>query len=447
MKILQVVHQFPPHSYTGTEVYAYNLSRALQRAGHDVAVFYRVDDPMMQEYKITKKDDEGIEVFIINNTFRAYTGFQDTYCNKVISEKFSCILDELQPDVVHVQHLMYLSSDIVTKVKERGIPIVLTLNDYWTLCPQGQLLRNNRDLCNSQRSADCVACVSYQLSIIMHIFRLYYFFKKYVSSAVINFLKKIYFRLYLFVNRKKLSALIEQRQDYLREVLDAADLLIAPSCFLRDQFVAKGVAENKIVSCGYGFDLQPMGKRPERPDARLRFGFIGNLLPAKGVHVLIDAFNSIDPLRAQLKIYGRFSSYKSVTENYEEKIMNMMRGSHIQLEGGFDHTDIIKILSGLDLLVVPSIWRENAPLVIQEAFWARIPVLASNVGGIPEFVIDGVNGVLFKPGNVQDLRRKINKIIEDPCLIETLKKNIIPPKSMGQHVQEMLKLYQELLLT
>jgi glycosyltransferase involved in cell wall biosynthesis len=90
---------------------------------------------------------------------------------------------------------------------------------------------------------------------------------------------------------------------------------------------------------------------------------------------------------------------------------------------------------------VPSIWPENAPLVIQEAFWTKTPVIASRIGGIPERVREGMDGLLFNPGDAQDLRAKMELLIEKPETIERLRKNILPPKCIEEHAAEIENVY------
>ena len=104
-------------------------------------------------------------------------------------------------------------------------------------------------------------------------------------------------------------------------------------------------------------------------------------------------------------------------------------------------TTSARALSNLDVLVVPSIWPENSPLVIREAFLAGVPVVASRIGGIPETVTDGVNGLLFTPGDVADLRRTLQRLISDAALLETFRQNIPPVRTLEDDVAAMRKAY------
>jgi glycosyltransferase involved in cell wall biosynthesis len=102
-------------------------------------------------------------------------------------------------------------------------------------------------------------------------------------------------------------------------------------------------------------------------------------------------------------------------------------------------------MSGIDVLVVPSIWPENAPLVIQEAFMARVPVIASHVGGIPELVRDGQNGLLFETGNSVDLQAKMERLIDDPSLLPIYSGNAERIKSIEENAAELEQIYERLI--
>ena len=113
--------------------------------------------------------------------------------------------------------------------------------------------------------------------------------------------------------------------------------------------------------------------------------------------------------------------------------------------GGYNNEDIAKIFSEIDVLVVPSIWYENSPLVIQEAFLAKVPVIASWIGGIPELVQNGINGLLFKPGDKKELQEKMEYVIGNPDFLRKARENIPIIETIEVHTKKMEMLYRELL--
>lgn len=447
MKIIHVVHNLPPYNAAGTEVYTYNLCRELAKK-HEVFIFHRVNDLRKKEYELTHSDFNNLSVFTINNTFRLYESFESTYKNKAIAEKFGRVLDEVKPDIVHIQHLLYLSAEIIREAKKRNIPVVFTLQDYWLMCSQGQLLKCNQFSCKSVISYECVECVFNQLSIKKNVFITYYLLKKYIPGFLFQIIEDIYlsFCKLFFLNKVKSIKLIEERSDYIKNICSEIDMFIAPSQFLKDKFVDFGIPENKIIFLAYGFNLDLFQNFNKNRDGKLRFGFIGNIIPAKGIHVLIKSFNKIRNNKIELKIYGQSISYKDAFGNYLKYIKKIKKNKNIRFMGGFDNKDISRIFSEIDVLIVPSIWHENSPLVIQEAFAAKTPVIASRVGGIPELIEDSVNGLLFSDKEENDdLCGKINLLVSNPALIEKMAQRIQPPKKIEKNAEEIEAIYEKVI--
>ncbi len=188
----------------------------------------------------------------------------------------------------------------------------------------------------------------------------------------------------------------------------------------------------------YGFNLTLFKKIKRNTSKKIRFGFLGRIIPVKGIATLIDSFNDIDHSKAELNIYGKFS-------NSHQYLLNRCENSAIHFKGSYNYKDIAKVFSNIDVLIVPSIWYENSPLVIQEGFLAGVPVITSNLGGMVELVQHEKNGLLFEPGNVEDLKKKINRFIEDPSLIKKLTQKPKNVRSIQQDAQKIIEIYNKLL--
>ena len=119
-------------------------------------------------------------------------------------------------------------------------------------------------------------------------------------------------------------------------------------------------------------------------------------------------------------------------------------GGNVRFEGRYSPVQLSEIFSNIDVLIVPSIWQEAYGLVISEAFMAKVPVVASRVGGIPEHVVHGVNGLLFEPGNVDQLLGHMQRIVREPDLLGHLKLGITPPKTIQKYAQEIERIYYSL---
>lgn len=445
MKILQIVHGFPPKNIAGTEVYASNLSSELAK-NHEVFVFHRINNPRKKEFVAEEKTLDGLTVFTINNTFRKCASFEETYKNNKISEAFGKILDRTAPDIVHIQHLLYLSFGIIEEVKKRKIPIVFTLHDYLLFCPQGQLLRNNIFVCSQGSPTACRDCIPHLLSIQKSTLGAYFLMGKIFPDPLVQLCKKIYlyYTSCTILNNGKAEKLLGLRNEYIKGICAQVDLFLSPSRFLKEKFVDFGIPSEKIIHSPYGFNTGSFQAIRKNSSRWIRFAFIGNMMPAKGLHVLIQAFNKTNDDNVELKIYGKESSYKGRFLRYLKTLKKNVQNKNIRFMGGFDNSKIAEIFESIDVLVVPSIWQENAPLVIQEAFLAKTPVIASRIGGIPELVQDHRNGLLFEPGNPLDLYNKIQMVIDTPGYIDKLKENIPAVKSIEEDSLELEKIYRSL---
>jgi GT2 family glycosyltransferase len=196
----------------------------------------------------------------------------------------------------------------------------------------------------------------------------------------------------------------------MRELLRTADARLAPSRFLRDRMAALGVGGIEVVANGHS--ALPTAPPVPATNGRVRFGYVGAVIPSKGVHVLAQAFRLLADPRAELQIHGPVLPYHG-DEGYGERLRDSLGPNAGALRGAFPHEGRGVVLAGLDVLVVPSIWEENAPLTVHEAFQARLPVVASGHGGLAELVRDGLDGLLFRPGDAHDLARAMRRLMDD----------------------------------
>ena len=159
MRILEVVHGFPPAAQGGTELYAQAHARALCEGGDEVLVLTREQDPARAEYEVRAESRDGLRVVCINNTFRNTRTFEETYRNEAIGAIADRVIDDFKPDVAHIHHLTGLSTTIVRSLATRHIPSVLTLHDYWLMCHRGQLLDVNYRVCDGPGTEGCHSCL------------------------------------------------------------------------------------------------------------------------------------------------------------------------------------------------------------------------------------------------------------------------------------------------
>ena len=415
MRIAQVVHWFLPRHLAGTEIYTYGLARELSKR-HELHIYCREDGFLDRELYETDEVYEGLPVRRVyfnligvkaNPANQALIEFK----NSTIEGSFRRFLDQVKPDIVHFQHLFKLSASLIPLAKKRGFPVIVTLHDHWFICYNTQLLRPDLEVCSGPFfGLKCAGCAKPNWPYVLR-----------------TLLGPLLTPLFMF------------RTAYMKRCLEQADLIITPSAFLKEEFVAHGFSGNNILVSDNG--TRPLSCHKRNPAEGLRFGYIGTVQKHKGVHVLIEAFSHIDDPSVELKIFGD----PLIAPDYYAHMQRMARNPRIEFSGVFDNAEVGRILAGIDVLVVPSIWPENSPVTIHEACLAKIPVIASRIGGIPELVQDGVNGFLFTPGDAKDLLSKMRLFIEDRSLLERLRANIGTVKSIKENAQELEAIYQELI--
>lgn len=444
MRILQVVHSLPFLNQAGTEVYTYNLSLELSKR-HEVYIFSRVCNTKQKEYEVTKQNMNGITVYLINNTFKNCNSFQMYYENEAVDKKFVELLDEITPDVVHIQHLIFLSIGLIKMINKRRIPIVFTLHDYWLMCPKWHILKKNLTPCEKVFTAnfdqECFDCLSEILNIKKGAKRIYLLSKSLLPAFALRWLKNAYF---LYAQKVRDNNIgidkFKERSIRIKALLNNIDLFIAPSEYLRNKFIEFGIFPEKMRLSQNGLNSDLFKGIQKVKANKIRFAFIGTILPAKGIHILIESFNNINRANTELNIYGRLYSYTGF-EHYPPYLKKLAKNENIRFMGEFNQFEIVNIFSEIDILVVPSLWYENSPLVIKEAFLSGTPVIASRIAGIPELVTDGVNGFLFNPGDSRGLKEKLQYIIDNPHIIEEFMKHIPEVKRIEDNAKEIEEIY------
>ena len=438
MRVLVVVHGFPPQSMGGSEIYADAHARTLvKQYGDEVLVLAREQDPARPEYAVRREQREGFSVVWINNTFRNTRTFEESYRNEAIGSLAERLIDEFRPDVAHVHHLTCLSTLIVPSLAARRIPCFLTLHDYWLMCHRGQLLDLDLQVCSGpDASGGCGRCLGPVAGAPP------------LAVAVARAVRRISgIRIpspesrpstgsgrpeptegrILSTSKWREREMTESRRrtEHMRDVCRQVTHFLAPSEYIREQFIRFGVSPDRITHAPLGFEDERSADRSTEQvaDAPLRLGLLGSLMVSKAPHLLLEACRGFEPGTVTVDVFGAHVAYHG-DDSYRERLGPLLVSDGVHAHGPLPHDGVLAALASLDALVVPSVWPENSPLVIQEAFVAGVPVIASRIGGIPEIVEDGGNGLLFEPGNVDDLRRTILRLIQEPGLLARLRAGI-----------------------
>jgi glycosyltransferase involved in cell wall biosynthesis len=419
MKILQVVHNFIDTNLAGSELYTYYLCRELKKK-HAVAVFYYKKNESNQ-FDLERGHVNDIQTYVARvPTTDLYKWSFLQYRNSAVDDLFMKVLSEFRPDVVHLQHLLYASMNFPTILHRLGIPMVQTLHDYYLICPCFKLLDYRLRICEEVRPIRCFVSI---LSILHSFGR-----KHLVRKIVTDF--------HYCANLFQHTAW-KRKRFIKRNVFRHVDLFISPSEFLREKFIEYGLRPERIIYSGNGmnYELTEKYHRGKRNEIEpMTFGYIGGHQVEKGVPLLIDAFNGIK--NARLFIYG---------SGKETEYKKMIKSSNIFLKGRVEDHKKAEAFGQLDFLVVPSIWYENAPLTIHEAFMFKVPVLTSNIGGMAEAVKDGINGLHFRVADPGDLRRKMEYCISHPEEVARMGQNTPRVKSIEENATEIEKIYSRLI--
>ncbi len=421
MHILKIIHGYPLNYNAGSEVYSQSICNELSKL-NKISVFTREENPYSPDFAIRhEKANDNLDFYFVNNPQG-----KDGYRHKQMDDNFAELVKQLNPDIAHVGHVNHLSTGLIDELNKLNIPIVYTLHDFWLMCPRGQFLTrsigkaNNFQLCERQEDKKCATDC----------------YKVYFSGREETEQQDI----------KNWSYWIHQRMIETKAIINKVDLFIAPSQYLRNRFINEfSVPESKIIYLDYGFPTEYLTQTEKSKEkTNFTFGYIGTLIPAKGVNDLIEAFKQIEE-PATLKIYGRENGQSTKAL----KLLASTSKNKIEFAGEYiNHNLADEVFSKVDCIVVPSIWGENSPLVIHEAQSCKIPVITADFGGMKEYVQHKVNGLLFEHRNTSSLQEQLRFAIANPNLMKQFgergylysEDGSVP--NIQDHCNELTKIYQ-----
>lgn len=412
MRVLHLVHNHPTLHPGGTEIFARELFHELRRDhGTNHLFVAAVDDLHRTPHPGTRFQSAGAGA----DELLLWAGHFDRFqLNQTDTEGTLFELGELaesfRPDIIHFHHLLRVGANAVPFLR-RVCPearFVLTLHDYYPLCHRdGVLLRNpGNQRCDGPSPNACNGC--------------------FPDIAPARF---------------------RVRELMLKAHLAGFDRFIAPSRFLMDRYRAWGLPAERMVRIANGraWDERPADAETDRP--RNRFAILGNLSPYKGTRVALAAARRLADAAVpfSLDLHGA-ALYQdtSFAAALEEDVRALGGSAH--LHGGYRPAEAPAILAAADWLIMPSIWWENAPLVVDEAMHAGRPVICSGIGGMAERVRDGVDGLHFRAGDALSLADAMTRAATDRDLWRHLVRGILPPRTIAEAAAEHFALYRNLLV-
>lgn len=445
MKILFAVHQFFPESRAGVEIVTLGLAKELLARGHEPYVFAakRSLPGGIRPHETEDYEYEGIPVRRVGRPEEGPARpYRLNYENHEMARRAREYALKVGPDVVHAMHLQGLSASVLPAFKELGLPVVFTAADFWTVCPVVDLRRHDGALCEGPEVSHCVRCVAARNPDPR--VRARANLPGVVAGAAGALSRTPLAR---FSGSLRQVGDVGRRPYSIREDMRHVDRVLAYTRLTRDLLVQNGVGAGRTTVSHYGVDVASIAddveRRDERPSQALRVGFVGTVAPHKGPDLLVRAFRKLQGnLDATLEIHGGATGYESFAGE-----LRALAGDddRIRFPGAFAREEVGRVLAGIDVLVVPSRWYENAPGVIFEAFAARVPVVATDLGGLSEFVRHGENGLLFRLDDVEDLALQLRRLAGEPGLLARLGEGIRPVKSVGEYAGELEETYAGLL--
>lgn len=402
MRILYVVHQFFPNYYSGTERFVLNMAKQMQRMGHHVEVLaYSHEDDFISirnGIMFKRYEFQSVPVISVKHQKMPPDLMIDIFDDELHNFLKDIILKE-KYEIVHVAHPMCIGSAIKIAVCA-GLPVVLTLTDFWLICPRGIAVTANGELCYDSKGG--LKCIS-----------------------DCGFLKE------------KIMA----RRASAEEIFQNTDCIITATRFLRKIFdINRPNLKTELIVFGEDYANVRPNFRKYSKQSEITFGFMSTVQPHKGAHILLEAFRKANMHNSNLKIYGHYFG----AIDYYNGLNMEYANDKVKFFGKYIYEDMPKIFNDIDILVVPSIWWENSPLVLLSALAHGVPAIVSNLGGLSEIVKDGNNGFLFEAGSAKSLAEVIKKICSDPEILNNVKKNLCHPPRIEEQAFEYEKIYLRL---
>jgi glycosyltransferase involved in cell wall biosynthesis len=238
---------------------------------------------------------------------------------------------------------------------------------------------------------------------------------------------------------------LAERPGWIRTVLASTGRIISPSRFLRDRLVDNGVPADRITVSAHGIETDWLEPKPgyKLPAGPVRFATVGQLSWHKGVHLAVQAFGKLDrPAGAVLTLYGD----NRQDPDYWRELQGLMhRTPLVEFGGSFPHRDLARVLSDVDVLLMPSLWYENTPTIMYEAFATQTPAIATSIGGMAELIADSDGGWTFPRGDVEALASRMQGLIDDSAELDRARRRIRPVRTIQEHVTDVLSIYRELI--
>jgi len=378
MKVLQINKFF--RQVGGSERYMFEVSQLLQNEGHEV-IFFAMRHPENEHspqesfFVSTIEYGDTTPVYKLKTLWRTVGKTVYSFESR---RKMRALVEAERPDMAHIHVISHqISPSILDALRDAGVPTVQSMHDYKQVCPSYQLYIHHK-------GEICERCLSgnYYNAVLQRCI------KKSIPGSILA-----------------AGAQYLHRASHIYE--KNIDFFIAPSRFMRDKLVEGGVPREKIRVLAYGIDIGAYAPNYDAGDYAVYFG---RLSPEKGLTTLLHAMERIPDLK--LVVVGE-GPHRAELERAAER-----RGLvNISFVGHKDGDALKDLVRNAAFSVLPPEWYENSPLSIYESHALGTPVVASRIGGIPELIEDDESGLLFTPGDAEELAERMATLFanKDKC--------------------------------
>ncbi len=370
----------------GDCIYTLNLEQLLKEKGHEVAIF-SMDYP--------NNLDSKWKAYFPKNMSKLMA-FTRPFGSNEVKRKFNALLNDFKPDIVHLNNIhTHLSPIIAELAHKKGIKVIWTLHDYKLLCPRYDCLKGGEEVCEICFNGNKLPCKTNKC-----------------------------------MKGSKLASLIGYKEaiTWNKERLEACtDLFICPSSFMAKKMAQGGFKPNKLIPLCNFIDIVKCQKENYKKEDY--YCFIGRLSHEKGVKTLIKAANK---LPYKLKVIGGGPLAEE---------LKSVANKNIEFVGFKQWNEIKEIVGKARFSVIPSEWYENNPLSVIEAQCLGTPVLGARIGGIPELIKEGINGMCFESKNTEDLKNKIQTMFEINFQYEGIAKAAQEQYNSETYYINLMKIY------
>ena len=421
MHVLQIASGDFFSDYGGGQVYVRNL----------------VDEMANRE-----KVQVSVLSFVNNNGLHKsiYNGCALFETANLTDDMFAALLRQIKPDIVHAHSH---KAQVCRMGKALRIPVVVTAHHGGILCPAGTLLNSNDHICRLPSDyRNCLRCVLRNTKTGLWWYPLMSLLPEslYVTlGRIFDHLPFIY-----FLTPIGTAALhIKEKQDQWQTIVSDSSQIIAPSDAIKEAMIRNGLPSNRCIVIPHGIPLPTsVSPLPSFKDG-IRFFYVGRISYVKGIHVMLAAFHKLSDSRLQLHIIG--GSGNKVEHCYEKTLRHQYKNdARIIWHGKLPPSEVYGIIRNFHVAIAPSIFLEVFGLNIAEALAMGRPVIATRCGGAEMQVVNGVNGMLIPPNDVESLAVALESVSSCPDTISAMHvSNAVIPVS--DHIDQLLTLYSSLI--